>query len=81
MSRSVKSVGWSLVAAVVVGILALGAREAFAASSTMSCPNDGWNTMGFQSSWQNCWNACVAVHPDLAQANWNPVTGCCSCLF
>ena len=81
MSELTKSASWWVAAVVAAGILAAGAKEAFALGSTATCPNDGWNTMGWQpSEFPACWNACIAVHPDLAQVQYTPL-GCCKCLF
>jgi hypothetical protein len=81
MSRKVKSASWWVAALAAVGILGLGAREAFASGTANACQNDGWNYLGSQPSFTACWNACSALHPNLSQANWNSSTKCCSCLF
>ena len=82
MSGRVKSAGWLVVAAMVLGVLSLGAREAFASSRTMACPNDGFNTLGYQPSYAACNSACFTAHPlgDF-HASWAPTTGCCKCLL
>jgi hypothetical protein len=81
MSGRTKVAGWWVVAALVAAVLGLGAREAFASSTIMTCPNDGWNTVGWQpSEFPDCWNACIAIHPSLDDVRYS-LQGCCSCLF
>lgn len=82
MSRAFRLVGAWVLAAVAVGVLTLGAREAFATPAATTCPNDGWNTMGEQPSWEACWEACVAVHQEnLVDIGWNPFSHCCNCYY
>lgn len=82
MSGRTKLAGWWVVAALVAAVLGLGAREAFGSSTIMTCPNDGWNSMGSQPSYGACNQACFAAHPDgefIPQ--WIESTTCCRCLL
>ena len=71
----------ALLGAMVVGALTFSARQAFAANAAMTCPNDGWNTLGACVDLQACTDACVAVHGPNAQGRCNAPLGCCRCLF
>jgi hypothetical protein len=82
MSVRMKVAGWLVGAALVAAVLGTGAREAFATSASSSCPNDGYNSVGWQPSIGACWNACYLVHEDeLAWSNWSEATGCCHCFL
>lgn len=80
MSNRTKSAGRWVLGAVVLGVLAVGAKQAAAEPTAFACQNDGWNFLGQQPSQQACYDACFALHPDLVQARWGP-GGCCTCLF
>ena len=83
MSRWIrKSVGLAVGAFGVLAI-AFGASVAFAKPvSAMTCPNDGYNTMGAQPSEFACIAACYAVHQEELQGvNWYEANHCCQCLY
>lgn len=81
MRRVATTSGVWLAAALVAGILALGARTALASSQSMDCPYDGWNYLGSQPSEQACQNACEAIHGEEAHGHWIESTTCCRCFF
>jgi hypothetical protein len=77
-----KSVGWAVG---VFGVLAMafGASVALAKPvNAMTCPNDGFNTLGQKPSENACIAACYDIHgEELYEGHWVPSTGCCSCLL
>lgn len=65
----------------VAGALLFGASTLMATpASGATCRDDGWNWLGYQPTWQACWDACLAVHPDLVGIQYGG-QGCCTCLF
>ena len=81
MSNRTKSAGRWALGAVVLGVLAFGAKQAAAEPTAFACADDGWNFLGQQPSQQACYDACLALHPDLVSAQWGPAQGCCRCHF
>jgi hypothetical protein len=80
MAPRIRKTGAWLVVLLALTILAFGAREAFASSARFTCQYDGWTFLGYQPSWQACYNACYALHaPDFTERYGQD--GCCSCLF
>jgi hypothetical protein len=83
MKQTLKSLGRWLAGLVAAVVLALGAQAAFAGpASAMTCPDDGFNTLGEKPSSNACQLACDAVHGmGIAEGHWNPSSHCCSCLL
>ena len=81
MSNRTKSAARWVLGFAVLGVLAIGAQQAAAQPSEFTCQDDGWNFLGSQPSYQACYDACFAIHPDLQEARWGPIEGCCRCLF
>jgi len=80
MSNRTKSTGRWALGAVVLGVLAFGAKQAAAEPSDFTCQDDGWTFLGEQPSQEACDLACSDLHPDLIEARWGPA-GCCRCYF
>ena len=80
MSNRTKSAGRWVLGAVVLGVLAFGAKQATAEPSAFTCADDGWNFLGQKPSYLACYDACLALHPNLVEARWG-TGGCCRCLF
>ena len=81
MSTRMERVSGWLLGLVVAAALIFGASVAITRpAQAMSCPNDGWNTFGWQPNPTSCNSACQQVHQD-GQGVWNPTTWCCHCLF
>ena len=81
MSRFARATGKWLVVAITLVILGFGARQAVASSMATTCPDDGWNWVGWQPSDEDCWDTCFSIHAgDLQDARRSPA-GCCTCLF
>lgn len=82
MSNRTRSVSRWALGAVVLGVLAFGAKQAAAEPSDFTCQDDGWNFLGSQPSYEACYDACFSLHgAGLQQALWGPAQGCCRCLF
>lgn len=82
MSMRVKRVSGWMLGLLVAAALVFGASVALVQpAQAMTCANDGWNTFGWQPDYNSCQTACWQVHDPTAQPRWNPITGCCSCLF
>jgi hypothetical protein len=69
-----------VIAAIVIGAMSFGAREAFAANAAMSCPYDGWNYLGACTSTPDCQITCDGVH-GLGLSVGICKAGCCTCYY
>ena len=69
-----------VLAAIVIGAMSFGAREAFAANAAMACPNDGWSTLGACTSTLDCQWLCDGVHGS-GNSTGRCIGGCCTCLW
>ena len=69
-----------VIAAAVIASLAFGTQVAFAAPAMMTCPNDGWNTMGACTSDADCQSLCDGVH-GVGNSIGHCRAGCCTCLW
>lgn len=72
--------GFWLALLLVITILTLGAREAWASAHSTTCMDDGWTFLGWKPSADACLTACSILHPDLVDIHYG-AQGCCSCLF
>lgn len=82
MLERVKWIGRLVAVLVTAVVLALGTQAAFASPAQMTCPNDGFNTLGEQPSAEACQDACDAVHGEgNSLGHWNSISHCCSCLL
>ena len=82
MSKSMNKAGGWVLAAIVVGILGLGAQRAMATPVNLDCPNDGYNYLGAcvpPGDDIACRNACIAVGGPTS-TGWCLNGVCCRCL-
>ncbi len=78
--RTKQATGW-VFGAVVAVALGFGLTVATAKpAEAMTCPNDGWNFLGFKATKPLCQSACATLHPDLDHIVYG-VNQCCNCIF